>query len=331
MRIIRGCEHDPYKNLASEEYLLESTADDTFMVWRNSASVIIGKNQNAYAEVNTEYTERNNIPVVRRLTGGGAVFHDPGNVNFTFITAADDSSEIDFARFTTPITDCLGELGVTALLDGRNDIIAEGFKISGNAQCVYRRKDGTKMLMHHGTLLYDADVAALANSLRVNSEKMRSKGIKSVSSRVKNIRSIGELSMTSEEFADYVIRSAEARFGAPAEMFTDDDLRKISAISESKYSTWEWNFGRSPEYGNSKTHRFPFGTVTADFTVEGGIIRAVAITGDFFGVADVSSVEEILTGTRFRRDDVLTALGTFPVSDVISGSTAADLTELFFG
>ena len=331
MRIIRGQNLDPYFNLASEEYLLETADDDVFMVWRNAASVIIGKNQNAYAEVNTEYTEQNGIPVVRRLTGGGAVFHDEGNVNFTFVTSSDDDSEIDFARFTAPIIDCLGELGIDAHLGGRNDILAEGCKISGNAQCVYRRKDGRKMLMHHGTLLYDADVSRLANSLRVNEEKLRSKGIKSVSSRVNNIKNIGGFSMTAEEFMEYILRSAEKRFGTAATEFSAEDTAKIATLAEEKYSSWEWDFGKSPEYGNSKTKRFPFGTLTADFTVTGGNITAISFTGDFFGTADASGLASSLTGVRFTSDAVLTALTGVPVGQMIAGATAADVAELLFG
>ncbi|MBR4256441.1 MAG: lipoate--protein ligase family protein, partial [Clostridia bacterium] len=183
MKIYKNEITDPYFNLASEQYLLDTEEDDVFMLWRNRPSVIIGRNQNAYAEINRGFVTDNDIAVVRRLTGGGAVFHDLGNINFTFITKKGGADALDFARFCQPVIDALRALGVPAELSGRNDMTADGRKFSGNAQCVYNGR-----VMHHGTLLFDADMNSMAGALNVDPEKMKSKGVKSVRARVCNLR-----------------------------------------------------------------------------------------------------------------------------------------------
>lgn len=331
MKIILNSSLDPYFNLAAEEYLLENESEDVFMLWRNPASVIIGKNQNAWAEVDTAFTESNGISVVRRLTGGGAVFHDEGNVNFTFIKDAPEKPTIDFSPFVEPIIKALAALGITAEADGRNDILADGYKISGNAQCVYRRQDGTKRLMHHGTLLYDADLSALAGALRVNRDKLRSKGIKSVSSRVRNIRAIGGLDMSASEFVIYLIEFAQKLYGNDAVTFSDEEYNGIAALAKAKYSSWEWNFGKSPEYENTKTGRFPWGCVTVNFTVDRGVIKSVSLTGDFFGTEDVSGLESAIAGSLYENSAVEERLSSVPVGNYIAGASADDITALLFG
>lgn len=331
MKIILNSSLDPYFNLAAEEYLLENESEDVFMLWRNPASVIIGKNQNAWAEVDTAFTESRGIAVVRRLTGGGAVFHDEGNVNFTFIKNAPENPSIDFSPFVEPIIKALDALGISAAADGRNDILADGCKISGNAQCIYRRKDGTKRLMHHGTLLYNADLSVLAGALRVNRDKLRSKGIKSVSSRVNNIQSIGGLDMTASEFVDYLTGFACELYGGDAVALTDKEKDGIAALARDKYSTWEWNFGKSPEYESSVSGRFPWGGITACFTVDKGVIKFVSVTGDFFGTEAVSELEAAITGCPFERGAVTARLSALSVGSYISGASAKDITDLLFG
>lgn len=331
MKIIYNKSLDPAFNLAAEEYLLEQSAGDILMFWRNSASVIIGKNQCAFAEVDTAFTEANGIPVVRRLTGGGAVFHDPGNVNFTFITDTPEEPKIDFEPFTRLILAALAELGIKAEADGRNDIIADGCKISGNAQCVYRRADGSRRLMHHGTLLYDADLTSLAGALRVNSDKLRSKGIRSVSSRVKNIRDIWDVPTDVIGFKDHLLDFAERHYGILATAFADEERAAIAAIAEKKYSVWEWNFGKSPQFENARSKRFPWGSVTIGYTVERGVIKATAVSGDFFGTEDVSVLESALAGCRFCREAVSDVLARVSVGSVIAGATTGDIIELLFG
>ena len=330
MRIIHNDSLNPYFNLAAEEYLIDNEDGDVFMLWRNSPAVIIGRNQNAWAEVDTDFTRERGIAVVRRLTGGGAVFHDPGNVNFTFITDADSGEGINFSRFTAPIISALEGLGIQSMPDGRNDIVSGGFKISGNAQCVRRRPDGKNRLLHHGTLLYDADLASLAGALRVNRAKLKSKGIRSVSSRVKNLREIGKLELDSAEFLEYLKSFAEREYGVAAEGITEAEEQLIKTLAESKYSLWEWNFGESPEYENSRCGRFPWGTAEIGYTLESGVITAVTVRGDFFGTQDVSVLEKALLGSRYKRDEAAEALAEINVGDVISGASAEDVISLLF-
>lgn len=331
MKIILNDSLQPYFNLAAEEYLLENSDGDIFMLWRNSASVIIGKNQNAWAEVNTDFTEAKGIPVVRRLTGGGAVFHDPGNVNFTFITDDKEDTGIDFGRFVSPVITALSKLGISAAADGRNDILCDGFKISGNAQCKYRCADGRVRVMHHGTLLYNADLGRLAGALRVNEEKLRSKGIRSVSSRVKNIKELGSMAMSAEEFCQALKEYAEAEYGCAARGLTAEEISGIDALAQTKYSTWEWNFGKSPEIEDSRSKRFPWGTAEIGYTLDRGVIVSCSIRGDFFGVDEVSVMERALAGCRFEIGAVADALAAVDVGRVISGAAAEDITDLLFG
>lgn len=325
MTVIKNRETDPYFNMASEEYMLEMCRGDVFMLWRNGRAVIIGKNQNAYAEVNIPYVQENGIKVVRRLTGGGAVFHDPGNINFTFITDAENVGALDFARFEAPIIYALSHMGVDAALDGRNDIIAAGCKISGNAQCVYNTADGRKRLMHHGTLLFSADMSSMSGALNVSGAKLRSKGVKSVRQRVVNIADIPGYSGPSgaAEFMDAImLQLAEVE----ARDFSAAEKAAICELAEKKYSAWQWNYGASPGYSLEKSRRFPFGTVEVMLTSSGGIIEAVDIRGDFFGVGDISELCRSLCGVRLETGSLTAALSN--VGDYISGAEADDIASL---
>lgn len=326
MTVINNSVVDAYFNLASEEYLLEHSHDDIFMLWRNDRSVIVGKNQNTYSEVDTEYIRKSGIKVVRRLTGGGAVFHDPGNVNFTFITDADEGG-LDFGRFTAPVIAALRKMGVPAEADGRNDITANGCKISGNAQCVYNTADGRRRLMHHGTLLFSADMTGLARALRVSKDKLESKGIKSVRSRVCNISEIdGYCGPDSAEgFAAKLCELIAGEFGAPRE-FTDEEKCGIQKLCDEKYSLWSWNFGASPSHGFVCRKRFPYGTVEITLGADGGIINNIEINGDFFGERDTKELCEKLRGKALEYDALIPALDD--IGSYIKGCTPEDAAGL---
>lgn len=334
MRIIENGSFDPYWNLASEEYLMEHENDDVFMLWRNQNTVVIGKNQNAWAEVNVPYTEEHQISVVRRMSGGGAVFHDLGNVNFTYITTAPPDRTIDFSRFTAPILQALAELGVQATADGRNDLVVSGAKISGNAQCVFRRADGSERLLHHGTLLFGADLSRLSGALLVSPEKIRSKGVASVRSRVTNLCDLpGFPAMSVEAFMQHLLRCAEKQGDSFRIPFSKDEIAGIDVLREKKYSTWEWNFGASMRHDASCQARFPFGSVCADFTVKEGRICDLTLTGDYFGCAPVSVLEDALRGTLLREDSLVQAMTSLPapVDEYISGAQAEDIAALLLG
>lgn len=325
MRVIyNGCT-DPFFNLAAEEILLAEGRGDIFMIWRNEKSVIVGKNQNTYGEIDRDFCEKNGVKAVRRLTGGGAVFHDLGNVNFSFFTDCNADSEMDFLPYISEVTKALSAFGIDAYKNGRNDIEADGYKISGNAQCRYNCKDGRVRLLHHGTLLFSADMSTLSGALRPRAEKMESKGIKSVRARVKNIKDMegycgpGD----AESFAEALCgMMAEGEVGS----LTDRERALIKELSENKYSRWEWNYGESPRFSDTVSRRFPFGTVEISYTAKKGIIEEIRISGDFFAKADISSLEEKLVGVSL--EDVFLKEALSDAEKYIHGATGGDIAEL---
>ena len=334
MKIITNANTDPHFNLAAEEYFMSVAATDIFMLWRNAPAVIIGKNQNAWAEVNVPYAEENKITVVRRLTGGGAVFHDLGNVNFTFITKADKDLTLDFARFTEPVIAALGKLGVRAELSGRNDILADGAKISGNAQCVYKQPNGNEVMLHHGTLLFSADMKNLIGALNVRAEKIQSKGISSIKSRVKNIRDLlpgnDESRMSADEFLTYLTNAFCERYQTKARALSDEETAEITKLRDEKYARWEWNFGQSKQYGKTRGNKFDFGWLEIMLTADAGIVQNVKIHGDFFGFGDVSEIESALTGVKFTGSEASKALAQVNIEKIISGCTSDNILSLMF-
>jgi len=324
--VINNPHTNPYFNLAMEEHLLTDVRDDIVMLWRNDKAVIIGRNQNALEEINQSYVEKAGIAVVRRLTGGGAVFHDLGNVNFTFIQHKDVGAFSDYRRFTQPVCDFLETLGVHAELSGRNDLMIDGMKISGNAQTV--RAD---RIMHHGTLLFDANLADVSAALNPNKVKMASKGTQSVRSHVTNISSHLREQMGVEDFLGrlYTFFSTRGSDAQPYDL-TGEDVRVTEGLVRDKYGTWEWNYGRSPAYNFQQTKRFDCGTVDLRLNVKDGVIDEAVLYGDFFGVMDKSSLEQAVVGHRHRPQDIEQALAGLDVGSYVSGLDKAQLLELFF-
>lgn len=338
MKLYINTHTDPYFNLAAEEYLLSTAHEDIVMLWRNGPSVIIGKNQNAHAELNLPYIRENGIKVVRRITGGGAVFHDLGNLNFTFITPAGGKlangigDGIDFAYFTKPIIEALGELGLSARLSGRNDIVVETpegeRKISGNAQCVV---NGTTM--HHGTLLFSSRLERLRDALRPDPDKLRAKGIASVQSRVANIcdllcDDVKERVCGVERFTDHIASRLSSAFSVIPETLPIDITAEIEALMLTKYSTEQWNIGRFGDFSMTRKKRFPYGSVEVSVTVENGRIMKIIFGGDFFGALDVSVLADRLAGCVFTKEALICALAENCVEKYILGSNADEIAEL---
>lgn len=324
MVIYKNSSLDPYFNLAAEQYLLDTKEGSMFMLWRNDNAVIIGKNQNAYAELDLDYVQTHGIKVVRRLTGGGAVFHDKGNINFSFIVPESQNATLDFARFTKPVIDAIASLGVEDIcLSGRNDIMIGSTKISGNAQSSYNGKT-----LHHGTLLYSSDLTMLAGALKADPEKIKSKGIKSVRNRVSNIKEHLDTDMSVEEFMDYIEGFIARENDGKVMEFSKTDIEKIQKIADEKYSAWEWNFGKSKEFIANKKRRYPFGSVGVDVVAENGIIKNLEIYGDFFGVRDISDLVKTLSGVRYDRAEIEKNTDEKILSQCIAGMTAAEFAEL---
>ena len=317
MKIYKNSFTDPYFNLASEQYLLECEPDDVFMLWRNERSVIIGRNQNAYAEIDRKYVTDNGIAVVRRLTGGGAVFHDPGNINYSFIMKKGGAQALDFASFCAPVVSALQKLGVPAELSGRNDLTANGRKFSGNAQCVYNGR-----VLHHGTILFNADMSGMSNALHADTEKMKSNGVKSVRARVCNlIEYLPGFDVL--RLKDYLEQSVDGEITE----FSDEQIKGIEKLKKEKYESWEWNYGKSKTYEKTVKRRFPFGTVEVSYTTEHGVITEIKISGDYFGVKPTSELEAALSGKRLMREEIISALSD--VKSYIHGAEAFDIAGLF--
>lgn len=307
MILIRGNEdiHDATVNLAIEEYCvrtLDTIDNDYLLFYINNPSIIIGKHQNTIEEVNIGYVQEKNIAVVRRISGGGAVYHDRGNLNYSFITKHTNDSINNFRKFTQPVTNALRGMGIEAELSGRNDITIDGKKISGNAQFT-----NTKSMFSHGTLLFDSHLGDVAGALNVKAEKIESKGIKSVRSRVTNIKPYLKEEITITEFRQKIIDSIF--HGKVNEYFlNEEDWVKINELTKNKYRTWEWNWGRSPEFNVQKVKRFSFGQVDARIFVKEGKIENIKFFGDFFGYGDTSEIEESLKGVRYDRQSLSDAL-----------------------
>ncbi|MEC1261670.1 lipoate--protein ligase [Bacillus swezeyi] len=297
---------DPRINLAIEEYCLKHLdPEQTYLLFYiNQPSIIIGKNQNTIEEINTKYVDENGIIVVRRLSGGGAVYHDLGNLNFSFITKDDGNSFHNFKKFTEPVVEALKRLGVDAELSGRNDLMANGRKISGNAQFSTRGR-----MFSHGTLLFDSEIEHVVSALKVKKDKIESKGIKSIRSRVANISEFLDQKMTTEEFRNLLLRYIfETEDEIPEYKLTDEDWKIIHQISKERYQNWDWNYGKSPKFNLQHSKRFTAGSIDIRLEVHKGVIHECKVYGDFFGVGDIGDIEEKLAGVQYERNAIEEAL-----------------------
>lgn len=300
-------ETSPYWNLALEQFVFDrlDRNHSYFMLWQNHNSIIIGKHQNTQAEINAGFVNERGITVARRLSGGGAVYHDLGNLNFTFITAAGRKDTIDFAAFCEPIRQALVSFGVPVEISGRNDMTVEGKKFSGNAQ--YLKHD---RVMHHGTILYDSDLTVLSQALNVTADKIESKGIKSVRSRVTNIRPYMKADMPIGEFWAALKGYMKAAFAMEDYALSPEDLGAVEELKTSVYAQWDWNYGASPACTVRKFRRIEGCgkiEVLLDLTGE-GIISHIAFYGDFFGNGEPSELAARLAGLRLEYGALKTAL-----------------------
>ncbi|KEP25594.1 MULTISPECIES: lipoate--protein ligase [Bacillus] len=319
---------DPMINLAIEEYCLKYLdPEETYLLFYiNQPSIIIGKNQNTIEEINTKYVEDNGIKVVRRLSGGGAVYHDKGNLNFSFITKDDGDSFHNFKKFTEPVIKALEKLGVKAELSGRNDIMADGRKISGNAQFATRGR-----IFSHGTLLFDSEIEHVVSALNVKKEKIESKGIKSIRSRVANISELMDQKMTTEEFRKILLSYIFDTDGdVPQYQLTDKDWQKIHEISRDRYQKWEWNYGRSPKFNLQHSKRFPAGSIDLRLEVKKGMIQDCKIFGDFFGVGDIADIEKRLIGQQYDRKTISDVLEDMDMRHYFGNVSKEDFLDLIY-
>lgn len=311
---------DPCFNLALEEYVIKEMdpSVDYLILWQNSPSVIIGRNQNTVEEVNREYVEKHQINVVRRLSGGGAVYHDQGNLNFTFVTTSKDEIRNNFQRFTKPVVEALAQLGVSAEHTGRNDITIDGKKFSGNAQYYHQER-----VLHHGTILFDSDLEQVQKVLTVRADKIASKGIKSVRSRVTNVIDYLPNKINIDEFKsllqNLLLQNSDNRNQVYG--LNEKDLASIHRLMEERYLTWEWNYGKSPAFNFKKGERFEGGYLELLLNVDKGIISHCKIHGDFFGKREVGELERLLLGVKYETETLKKLLANIPIEEYMAGIT----------
>lgn len=311
---------DPAYNLAFEEFVLtHRTEGDYLLLWQNRPSVIIGSNQNTEAEINRTFVECHGIRVVRRTTGGGAVYHDLGNLNYSFIT--DRGEDLSAARFTAPVVAALRAMGVEAEASGRNDILAEGRKVSGTA----RRIVGERVL-HHGTLLFDADTAMAQGALQVDPEKFRDKSTKSVRSRITNLRPLLREDMDLPAFWQALQRQLMGD-GFVEEHLLAEELQAVEQLQHEKYERWEWNFGSSPQFEVRNKRRFTAGSLEVRCHVEKGCIEEIVFYGDFLASRPLDDACAALRGVQLRREALEERLAGLPINEMFGGITTEEIVE----
>ena len=291
MKYIRLNTTDPYYNLAVEEFLFRSCEDDIFMLWQNAPSVIVGKNQNVYAETDIDYTRKNGIFTVRRITGGGAVYHDLGNINYSFITSKSRAAVLDFAYFTSPIISALSSLGIECALSGRNDLECAGRKFSGNAQA-----GSDDRILHHGTLLFDTDLDKMSAALKADREKLEYKAVKSHKSRVVNLSDLLQEQLTAEEFIGHIERHIIENMNAER-LDAPQNSEIISLYQRNSSDEWIYSDRRYlTSYSINRRKKYHFGIVNIGMSLNKDVIESIIISGDFFGTRSIHELEEKLTG-----------------------------------
>lgn len=330
MILVQNNHKDAAFNLACEEYLMSLFDEDVFMMWQSAPSILIGRHQNAYREINLPYVQQAQIPVVRRMSGGGTVFCDEGNINFTFIENSMDHFA-DFRKFTKPVLNYLQSMGVPAVFGGRNDLVIEGMKFSGNAQ--YRKQS---KVLHHGTLLIDSAISQLAKALTPRPEKFTDKAVNSVTSRVTNIKS----HIHNETFKNLTVDQFKAGFYEYMELSTPDckiytigeqDLMAINELVATKYATYEWNFGSAPKYSFEKVQKMPWGVIEVYFDVQGGTMHQVRLMGDYFSKENMMEYEALLEGQKHEMNSLNHFFEEHPIEHWISGANNQEMIQLFMG
>jgi lipoate-protein ligase A len=291
---------DPYFNFALEYYLLKELdlGQDVFLFWRTEPTLMIGKHQNTIEEINSAYVKEKGIKVVRRITGGGTIYTDPNGWQFSFIIKEKSFGDINFETYTGPVIEALGQLGIDAKFNNRNDILIDGKKFSGNAQ--YSDESCT---LHHGSLLFDTDLSELVKSITVSDDKIISKGIKSVRDRVTNLGDHMEKKIESLEFRDLMLqellKNVEKTY-----VLTPEDLTRVQEITNDKFKQWDWNYGESPDFNITKSKRLAGGKIEFSLNVNGNHIDDCKIYGDFFCKGDIDDISNALVGCLYKEEDI---------------------------
>ena len=329
MKTILNDSKDPRFNLALEEYVLKylDSNEEFVLLWQNANSVIIGRNQNTVEEINAKMVKEHDVSVVRRITGGGAVYHDMGNLNFSFVTENLKDNLNNYRKFTEPVIEALKTLGVPAEFQGRNDIVVEDKKISGNAQSYFKNK-----MLHHGTILFDADLSFVASVLNVKQDKIASKGIKSNRARVTNIKPYLKEQIDMVRFKELLLKYLLKTENILDHVYhlTQEDLDKIYELMESRYNQWSWNYGESPESQIEREKRYAGGKLQLHFDLSDGKFTSMKIFGDFLGTKDLALLEAKLVGVPYQEEALKEALKDEPIDEYFFNITIDDLIDCIF-
>ena len=327
MRYIRNNSTDVYYNMAFDEYALEQLPLDEplFYLWQNRPAVIIGLNQNAYAEVDIDYIQQHNIALARRITGGGAVFHDLGNLNYTIVGRSEDL-ERGYPEYAGLMMKALQELGVPATLSGRNDILVDGKKVSGFAKRVCKNR-----LMVHGTLMFDVNLEVLTQALCPPATKLQSKGIASVRSRVTNLCEHLPHLANIQAFSQALERILSCQYTDEEYRLSSDELASIQQLADEKFSQWEWTYGRSPKATLTHSARLKCGTVEVHLTLAENRIASCRFGGDFLGNLPVTDVESALKGVIYDTENISQCLSSIGIQQYFDQVEPEELARLMIG
>jgi lipoate-protein ligase A len=316
----------PDYNIALEEYCFKKLVDQdkVFILWINEPAIIVGKHQNTAEEINAEFVKKNGIHVIRRISGGGAVYHDLNNLNYTIISNEEKGADFDFKTFSEPVISTLAELGVKAEFTGRNDIVIDGKKISGNAQAYIKGR-----VMHHGCLLFDTDLSVLSKALEVSKDKIESRGVKSVRSVVDNILPHLKDKISVDEFADKILEQMKRKFPEMKEyVFTREELDDIEERRKERFGNWDWNYGNNPKFNITREKRFTSGKIQVFADIHNSVIDSIKFYGTFFGNnSDLTPIENALQGTKYNTASVKKTLENLDFNHYFAGFTLEELTE----
>ncbi len=313
--------NDPAFNLACEEYFITERTEPVLILWQNEPTIVVGRFQNTREEVNEAYAEANHIHVIRRMTGGGAVYHDLGNLCYSFILRDIQPKAADFSIFAQPVVKALQAMGVDAYTSGRNDILVDEKKVSGTAMRLHANS-----LLFHGTLLFDSDLGVLAQALNVHPLKIASKSTKSVKSAVTNIAPyLTDKTKDVKTFQGLLREQLLTATHCEQRTLTPEERERIEALAQEKYRSWAWNFGENPQYSLRCTRKFPQGLVDVNMDIHQGNIRQISIRGDFMGMDALDKLEDVLTGVKYTAKDIKMALASLDLSRYVGGITPEEL------
>ncbi len=318
--------NDPSYNIAFEEYAFTEIAkrDDVFILWINEPCIVVGKNQNTAQEINQKYCDENGIKIVRRISGGGAVYHDLNNLNYTIISNEKSKVNFDFKSLSQPVINTLKTMDVASEFTGRNDLVIDGQKFCGNAQHIKGNR-----VMHHGCILYDVDLGVLSKALTVSQDKIESKGKKSVVSRVTNIKPhLKDNTLTIDDFKNRLKDYMNSVYDMTEYELTEEEEKAVLEIKARRNDSWDWVYGKNPEFTMKRERRFPSGGVEANLLVRENHIEQVKFYGDFFGVKDVDELAEKLVGIKYDRDSIKSAIMEIDIDSYFMGVTLDEIIEL---